>query len=252
LKGLFSLNWDNFEDHVGFPLNTSGSLVDAAMAQPPRTADTTLQEHQRDSSLHRRIDTVEGSNGIKCSYGKTAMGENGLREHTRDSPGYHKLEEFCAPAGIGRKVGHIPEESGGEKPADGLREKEKLPEARQYANFRNEETFPAFVSLPRDDDMNVTFYSTVDGFNPLPRKHWCFLAEIISIEQLIRVKLIVRDKAGTTVPVDFHTDRGIEFPPTQLQPGYTIAILYAHQHGFLDFTTGIHQEEYCAVKVGTL
>lgn len=86
----------------------------------------------------------------------------------------------------------------------------------------------------------------------MPRKHWCFLAEIIGIEQLIRVKLIVRDKAGTTVPVDFHTDRGIEFAPTQLQPGYTIAILYAHQHGFLDFTTGIHQEAYCAVKVGTL
>ena len=180
------------------------------------------------------------------------MGENGLREHTCDSPGYHKLKEFCAPAGTGRKVGHILEESGGEKPADGLREKEKLPDSRQYANFRNEEIFPAFVGLPRDDDINVTFYNTVDGFNRMPRKHWCFLAEIIDIERFIRVKLIVRDKAGTTVPVDFHTDRGIEFALTQLQPGYTIAILYAHQHGFLDFTTGIRQEEYCAVKVGTV
>jgi len=86
----------------------------------------------------------------------------------------------------------------------------------------------------------------------MPRKHWCFLAEIISIEQFIPVKLIVRDNVRTTVPVDFHTDRGIEFAPSKLQPGYTVAILYAHQHGFFDFTTGICQEEYCTVKVGTL
>ena len=35
--------------------------------------------------------------------------ENGLREHIRDSP-HHKLEEFCAAAGPGTKVVHIPEE----------------------------------------------------------------------------------------------------------------------------------------------
>ena len=105
-----------------------------------------------------------------------------MREHIRDSPRHHKLEEFYAAAGTGTKVGHIPEESGGEKLADGLREKEKLPESRQYANFRNEETFLTFVGLPRDDDINLTFYNTVDGFNYMPRKHWCFLAEIIDIE----------------------------------------------------------------------
>jgi hypothetical protein len=138
-----------------------------------------------------------------------------LREHIRDSPRHHKLDEFCAVAGTGTKVGHIPEESGGEKLADGLREKEKLPKSRQYANFRNEETFPTFVGLPRDDDINLTFYNTVDGFSYMPRKHWCFLAEIIDIKQFIRVKLIVQDKAGTTVLVAFHTDgQGIEFAPS--------------------------------------
>jgi hypothetical protein len=66
--------------------------------------------------------------------------------------------------------------------------------------------------------------------------------------QFIRVKLIVQDKAGSTVPVAFYTDgRGTEF--AQLQPGSTVAILYAHQHGFLDLTAGIRQEEYCGVKV---
>ncbi len=84
----------------------------------------------------------------------------------------------------------------------------------------------------------------------MPRKHWCFLAEIIDIESLFRVKLIVQDKAGVTVPVAFHTDgRGTEFAPSQL---HTVAILYAHQHSFLDLTIGIRQEEYCGAKVGLL
>ncbi|KAH8742310.1 hypothetical protein F5883DRAFT_376799, partial [Diaporthe sp. PMI_573] len=118
----------------------------------------------------------------------------------------------------------------------------------QHANFRNEETFPTFAGLPGEDDIDRAFYDTTDGFRYIPRKHWCFLAEIIDIEQFLRVKLTVRDKAGATVPVAFHTDgRGAEL--TQLQPGHTIAILYAQQHGFLDFTTGIRQEEYNGIKV---
>lgn len=63
--------------------------------------------------------------------------------------------------------------------------------------------YPTFVGLPQDNDINLTFYNTVDGFNYMPRKHWCFLAEIIDIEQFIQVKLIVRDKAGATMPVAF-------------------------------------------------
>jgi hypothetical protein len=215
--------------------------------------DAALQQHQRDSSLHPRTDTFKGTNEIKCSCGKTVRDENGLREHIRDSPRHHKLEEFCAAAGTGTNVGHILEESERGKLADGLWEKEKRPESRQYANLRNEEAFPTFVGLPRGDDINLTFYNTVNGFNYTPRKHWCFLAEITDIEMFIRVKLIVRDKAGTAVPVAFYTDgRGIEFAPSQLQPGYTVAILYAEQHDFLDCTTGIRQEEYYTVKVRTL
>ncbi|KAH0559823.1 hypothetical protein GP486_003658 [Trichoglossum hirsutum] len=119
-----------------------------------------------------------------------------------------------------------------------------------YANLRNEGTFPTFSGLPEDDGIDLSFYDTADGFSYTPRKHWCFLAEIIDIEKLIRVLLIVRDKAGATMRVAFYTDgRGTELAPSKLQIGHTIAILYAHQHGFLDGTTGIRQEESCAVKV---
>lgn len=92
-------------------------------------------------------------------------------------------------------------------------EKEKLPE-QQYANFRNKERFPTFADLPGEHDINLTFYNTVDGFNYTPRKHWCFLSEITDIERFVRVKRILQDIAGTTVPVAFHTDgRGAEFAP---------------------------------------
>ncbi|KAH8754747.1 hypothetical protein F5883DRAFT_397548, partial [Diaporthe sp. PMI_573] len=120
---------------------------------------------------------------------------------------------------------------------------------RHYVNFRNDEKFPIFAGLPGENDINLTFYDAADGFSYIPRKHWCFLAEIIDIESLFRVKLIVQDKAGATVPVAFHTDgRGTEFAPSQLRSGYTVAILYAHRHSFLDLTIGIRQEEYCGVK----
>ncbi len=119
-------------------------------------------------------------------------------------------------------------------------------------DFRNNETFPIFAGLPGDIDIDLTFYDAADGFTYGPRKHWCFLAEITDIESFLRVRLIVRDKAGATVPVAFYTDgRGAEFAPSQLQSGYTVAILYAHQHSFLDGTIGIRQEEYCGVKVRT-
>lgn len=134
-----------------------------------------------------------------------------------------------------------------------LGKEERSPKCQQYADFRNEEAFPTFYNLPGDNDIDLAFYRTVDGFSYMPQKHWCFLAEIVDVELFIRLRLIVRDKAGITIPVAFHTEgRGSEFAPFELQRGYTVAILYAHEHGFLDLTTGIRLEEDCAVKVSYL
>ncbi|KAK4179771.1 hypothetical protein QBC36DRAFT_179262 [Triangularia setosa] len=194
---------------------------------------------------------------IACTCGRSFKTGSDLQQHQHGSPLHSNTAkadsaEFEAAAETQTRttVGRIPTGSRGGRGwtvADGLLEKEIFPE-QQYANFRSEETFPTFTGLPEENDINLAFYDTVDGFSYMPRKHWCFLAEIIDIEQFIRVKLIVQDKAGTMVPVAFHTDgRGTEF--AELQPGSTVAILYAHQHGFLDLTAGIRQEEYCGVKV---
>ena len=117
-------------------------------------------------------------------------------------------------------------------------------------SLRGSGTFPTFAELPDENDIDPAFYGTVDGYTYTPRKHWCFLAEIVGVENFIRVKLLVRDRSGSRVPVTFYTDgRGSEFAP-QLQQGHTIAIMYALQHGFLDMSVGIRLEECSGVKVG--
>ncbi|RYP41927.1 hypothetical protein DL767_000664 [Monosporascus sp. MG133] len=184
---------------------------------------------------------------ITCTCGRIFKTDSALQQHQRDS----RLHSNAAETQTGTTVGRIPKASRG-KVADGLQVKDKFPK-QQYANFRNEEIFPTFGGLPGENDVNLAFYDIVDGFILTPRKHWCFLAEIIDVGLFLRVRLIVRDKAGTTVPVAFHTeDRGTGFAPSQLRPGHTVAILYAEQHDFLDLTTGIRQEEYDGIKVDPL
>lgn len=232
--------------HVGPAASSSKDKITCNCGRSFKT-DRALQQHQRDSPLHHNI--ARESSGIKCSCGKIVKDEKGLMEHICDSSGHKKLEKFTAGSQPEITVGHIPGSSRAEEVAGCLQQK-KPPEARKYANFRNNEAFPIFAGLPEENDINLAFYNTVDGFSYMPRKHWCFLAEIIDIELFIRTKLIVRDKEGATVPVTFYTDgKGTEFAPSQLQPGYTVAILYAQKHSFLDLTTGIRQEEICGIKV---
>ena len=47
--------------------------------------------------------------------------------------------------------------------------------------------------------------SVWNGFSYRPRKHWCFLAEIVDTEQFIGLKLVKKDNTGAKVPVAFHT-----------------------------------------------
>lgn len=60
----------------------------------------------------------------------------------------------------------------------------------------------------------------------------------------------VKDINGTTNPLFFYTDeRGRELAPSQVQKGYTIAILYAQHHTFMPSETGIRHEEPTNIKV---
>ncbi|PVH91320.1 hypothetical protein DM02DRAFT_546061 [Periconia macrospinosa] len=120
----------------------------------------------------------------------------------------------------------------------------------QYANLRSEVTFPSFVNLPGDNDISMEYLGSSDGFYYSPIKHWCFLGEIIDIEAVFRLRIIVKDKADHQIPIAFHTDeRGQEIDQARLKKGYTVAILYAEHHRFLDMTEGIRHEAPSNVKI---
>lgn len=196
---------------------------------------------------------------VTCTCGRTFKTDTALQQHQRDSPLHadagkasNEDSRSAAEAQPGTTVSRTPSISREGEFEDGLG-KEEMRLGPCYADFRDELTFPTFDDLPDEDDVDLEYYDTVDGFSYSPWRHWCFLAEITDVELFTRVRLTVRDKAGTTVPVAFYTDgRGNEFAPSQLQPGNTVAILYAHCHAFLDFTVGIRQEEYNLIKVHPL
>ncbi|KAK3290816.1 uncharacterized protein B0H64DRAFT_446639 [Chaetomium fimeti] len=122
--------------------------------------------------------------------------------------------------------------------------------ACEYADLRNDAMFPCFSALPWENALDLDFLESTDGFSYRPRKHWCFLAEIVDIEQFIRLKLVTKDKTGLEVPVAFHTPgRGDELDPLCVQKGFTLAVLYAEQHGFLDMTVGIRQEDLASLRI---
>lgn len=128
--------------------------------------------------------------------------------------------------------------------------RKQIVEVSQYADLRSETAFPLFDGLPEENDISLEFYESAGGFSYRPRKHWCFLAEIIDVENIFRLRLIVKDKFGRTVPIAFYTDdRGLELDPSYIREGFTVAILYAEQHGFLDLSVGIRHENPTVIKV---
>ncbi|KAM4057247.1 MYND finger domain-containing protein [Hirsutella rhossiliensis] len=115
----------------------------------------------------------------------------------------------------------------------------------QFASLRNEEAFPVFKNLPHDLDLDDDYYDTTGR----PIIHWCFLGQVVQIDDITRLRLVVKDKTGQVVVVAFYTGRDHHPHHPQLRVGSTIAILYAQQHIFLDSSVGIRLETAENLKV---
>lgn len=124
--------------------------------------------------------------------------------------------------------------------------------------------FPAYRGLPYDDEVPANYYA-VDRHTGVykPRKHWCYIAEIVRDDTIVRPSFLVKDKQGHDSRVAFHLDRNIVtfrlstdpieplcFNNVPCKVGNTICIMYANQHGFMDGTCGIRVEERDCVSVG--
>jgi hypothetical protein len=106
-------------------------------------------------------------------------------------------------------------------------------------DFHDREVFPSWADLPEEGVLFVLGH------------HHCFLGEITEIGSYpMRLELMLKDVDGDTVKVSFYTDeRGLEIPASRLRKGYTVAILDAVNHYFLDGTSGIRHEDPGAMKV---
>jgi hypothetical protein len=133
---------------------------------------------------------------------------------------------------------------------DWLWKREKINQGDQKGVFRNRAKFPSFLELPDEAHVDDDFFESRDGLNYRPRRHWCFLAEIVDFMSLTRLQMEIKDVTGNTIPLFFYTDRrGSEIAPSQICKGYTIAVLYAQQHAFAFSEPGIRHEDSTLIKV---
>lgn len=133
---------------------------------------------------------------------------------------------------------------------DWLWKREKGIETEQLGVFRNQATFPSFLQLPHETDADDDSFESREGVNYRPRRHWCFLAEIVDFVTLVRLQMEVKDVNGKTILLSFYTDsRGSEIASSQICKGYTVAVLYAQHHAFASSEPGIRHEDPAFLKV---
>lgn len=142
------------------------------------------------------------------------------------------------------------------------------------SSLRDDETFPSLPSLA-DEGTLAMGMQDLDGnyFDPLfgkPLRHWAFLGEIQSFNQLVRLMLYVRDRDGNECKVALHTDdrgqtllrqskllKGYDKEGdgqfaiyTPAKEAYTVVVLYGYPKVFLDMSTGFRVEHDKFIKAG--
>jgi hypothetical protein len=110
--------------------------------------------------------------------------------------------------------------------------------------------FPAFIDLPGENHANTELDANGETHSDRPRRHWLFLAEIVDFTAEARLEMEVKDVLGTKVQLLVCPDEyDGELAPSQVQKGYTIAILYAQRHKNQVLGPKIRNEKPTQVKV---
>ncbi|KAF5381140.1 hypothetical protein D9757_009435 [Collybiopsis confluens] len=118
--------------------------------------------------------------------------------------------------------------------------------------------FPPLSGLPNDNnfvDSDLDYYTVLfDTLPPTikPRRHWCFLAEIVELtEWPTRPMFQAKDITGATFLVSFHyADRALFSEVVKRGViGSTICVMYASFHHFFDGQTGLRLEDPKTVKI---
>lgn len=137
---------------------------------------------------------------------------------------------------------------------------------KELTDLNDEEAFPRFLDCPYEHEIPYPrdHYRELEDGSYVPIHHWCFLGEITYCSTVMsRLCLTVKDRTEKIINVAFYLDPHAygevpDFPvhhniPRALtKKGNTIAILYPHQHDFVDGSIGFRIENGDRVQVGPI
>ena len=188
-----------------------------------------------------RIFAERAVSGWSTAYGDDSIEVNEHGKLARD-PSKHMLYRISM-----RWRTKVDETLRGLKPSDfkdWLWKRKKPKYLGQLANLRSRTIFPGFIDLLGENTVDLDFYESSNIRTYRPRRHWCFLGEIIEIGILLRLEMKIKDVDGKEIPLYFYTDgRGSELATILVQKGYTVVILYAKRHVFVYGDPGIRHED---------
>lgn len=194
-----------------------------------------------------RIFTERAVSGWRTSYGGDSPEVIDYGALAQD-PSKHEL--YGMSMKWKTSVGEVPHGLELDDFEDWLWKRKKPQRPGQLADLRNSDIFPRFHDLPDENDVDLNYYRSSDMVTYQPRRHWCFLAEIVDFATLLRLQMNIKDIDGISVPLFFYTDgRGNEVRAERVQRGYTVALLYAHRHAFISGEVGIRHEDPPSIKV---
>jgi hypothetical protein len=121
--------------------------------------------------------------------------------------------------------------------------------------FRSRTFFPGVGELPEDSHGETVHQTDMEKEEAnAPRRHWCFLGEITEHTTMRRLQLKLNDIDGKTANLYCCTPGlGREFDQALVQPGHTVAVLYAERAKLLSIgeTPGIRVDDPGCIKVCT-
>lgn len=109
----------------------------------------------------------------------------------------------------------------------------------------NPDYFPAFRDIPGEHEYNDRYYVETGETEATYKKKWCLIGEITQADTFARPRLVVRDRTGTSFVVALYLDRSVNATRilSKFKKGYTVAIMTALGHHFLDGTVGCRIED---------
>lgn len=109
----------------------------------------------------------------------------------------------------------------------------------------NPDYFPVFRDIPGDHEYNDRYYVETGTSSATYKKKWCLLGEITQADAFPRPRLVVSDRTGISFVVALYLDRSVNASRilSKFKTGYTVAIMTALGHYFLDGSAGCRIED---------